>query len=99
MSNKQYLGDAVYIEYTPETQEIKLTTSNGITDTNTIIMECVVLDAFMLYIDKIRSPQLTVAYDKFPDGNIVARADSLQACINKAKKLGLDSDTLIYGTE
>lgn len=49
MSNKEYLGDAVYIEIIDATGELKLTTSNGIVDTNTIIIETLVLVKFLKY--------------------------------------------------
>lgn len=41
---KEYLGDAVFIQY--DGFGIELTTSDGIRDTNTIYLELVVLEAF-----------------------------------------------------
>lgn len=46
---KTYLGDAVYIEW--RGYSIKLTTSNGLEDTNTIILEPEVYEALLLWIE------------------------------------------------
>ncbi len=47
--NKEYLGDAVYVEI-DQFDCIVLTTSNGITDTNRIVFEPEVLTAFKHYL-------------------------------------------------
>ncbi len=53
--NKTYLGDGVYVEI-QEIQEsttmLKLTTSNGIEDTNTIFLEPEIVDALKIWMDK-----------------------------------------------
>ena len=48
MSKRAYLGDAVYIEF-DEHDRLILTTSNGITNTNTIILEFEVLRELIAY--------------------------------------------------
>jgi hypothetical protein len=45
---KEYLGDAVYVEWVGSM--LKLTTSNGLFDTNTIYLEPEVLAAFEDYV-------------------------------------------------
>ena len=50
--NKEYLGDGVYIEV--ERNMLKLTTSDGIQNTNTIYFEDFVLDALESYIKRLR---------------------------------------------
>jgi hypothetical protein len=45
---KQYLGDAVYIEY--DGFSIVLTTENGIEVTNTVVLEPEVLAAFLRFV-------------------------------------------------
>lgn len=49
---KVYLGDGVYVEV--ESGMIKLTTENGIEDTNTIYLEPEVLTKFLQYIDSLK---------------------------------------------
>ena len=49
---KQYLGDAVYIEF--DGFAIVLTTEDGVSITNQIVLEPEVLDAFMNYVDQLR---------------------------------------------
>lgn len=49
--DKTYLGDGVYV--TIEVGMIKLTTSNGIRDTNTIYMEPKVLALFREWCDRL----------------------------------------------
>ena len=48
MSKKAYLGDAVYVEF-DEHERLMLTTSDGINNTNTIILEFEVLRALINY--------------------------------------------------
>lgn len=48
MSEKQYLGDGVYADI--ENGMIKLTTSNGIQETNTIYLELEVYSALNQYV-------------------------------------------------
>jgi hypothetical protein len=48
---KEYLGDGVYAEI--ENGMIKVTTSNGISDTNTIFLEAPVARKLMFYIQAI----------------------------------------------
>ena len=45
MSYKRYLGDAVYAEL--EDGDLKLTTSDGLSDTNTIFLEPEVVKALL----------------------------------------------------
>ena len=53
MTNKEYLGDAVYVEK-DRWKDIVLTTSDGIRDTNTIVLEYFVLKAFLEYIERVK---------------------------------------------
>jgi hypothetical protein len=48
---KEYLGDGVYAEL--QDNDLILTTSNGMRDTNTIVLEPAVLQALELYIEKV----------------------------------------------
>jgi hypothetical protein len=50
---KRYLGDGVYVEV--ESGMVKLTTSNGIADTNTIFFEPEVLAAFERWVADVRA--------------------------------------------
>lgn len=50
---KRYLGDAVYVE--PDSRwaaAVKLTTSDGLRNTNTIVLEPEVLAAFLEWIER-----------------------------------------------
>jgi hypothetical protein len=49
---KHYLGDGAYVEF--DGYAIVLTTSNGIVDTNRIVLEPEVLAALLLYIERLR---------------------------------------------
>lgn len=49
---KDYLGDGCYVDI--ENGMVKLTTSNGIHDTNTVFMEPEVLDSFERWIKEMR---------------------------------------------
>ena len=51
--NKEYLGDGVYIEV-DNFGDIVLTTENGISTINRIILEPTVLEAFENYIRRLR---------------------------------------------
>ena len=53
LTNKEYLGDAVYVEK-DRWKDIVLTTSDGIRDTNTIVLEYFVLKAFLEYIERVK---------------------------------------------
>ena len=48
ITRKIYLGDGAYAEWRGEA--VKLTTNNGLEDTNTIILEPEVLDAFQRWV-------------------------------------------------
>jgi hypothetical protein len=48
MTNKQYIGDGVYVKY--NNYEIILTTKNGIAITNTIVLEAEVLNNLNEYL-------------------------------------------------
>jgi hypothetical protein len=52
MKEPRYLGDGVYIEF--DGYQIKLTTSDGIHDTNTIYLEDQVLAAFLQYVKELK---------------------------------------------
>ncbi len=53
MDSKVYLGDGVYVDLT-EWDEILLTTENGITATNSIVMDGSVLSNFEMYVGNLR---------------------------------------------
>lgn len=46
-SIKEYIGDGVYVTIAPNYNEITLTTENGISVTNTIVMELEMLVVFI----------------------------------------------------
>ena len=50
--NKEYIGDGCYADY--DGYGIVLTTSDGFTDTNTIVLEPYVFKALVEYADRIR---------------------------------------------
>lgn len=52
---KQYIGDGCYVEM--RGTDIVLTTSNGIEDTNTIVLEPIVYAALYEYVDRIRKQE------------------------------------------
>lgn len=52
--NKKYLGDGVYVEIDRPGTGIILTTSNGIEDTNTIVLENEVLANLTEYVRRNR---------------------------------------------
>jgi len=54
MSHKDYLGDGVYVEL-DEFGMIKLTTSDGINDTNTIYLEPDVFVSFERWCKRVRA--------------------------------------------
>ena len=54
-NEKAYLGDGVYVEWLP-TAEVKLTTNDGMRDTNTIILEPSIRSALRSYMDKRDTP-------------------------------------------
>lgn len=47
---KEYLGDGVYIEH--KDYDLVLTTSNGLVDTNTIVLDGEVLHALVEYLKR-----------------------------------------------
>lgn len=49
---KQYLGDGVYVEFNG--YALVLTTSNGIVDTNKIVLEGEVVAALLKYIERLK---------------------------------------------
>lgn len=56
---KEYLGDAVYVERDPNwEQAVKLTTSDGARDTNTIILEPEVLFAFLDWVRRAKEGEV-----------------------------------------
>lgn len=59
--NKQYLGDAVYIESDQAEHGFLLTTSDGVTDTNTIYLEPEVALALVGYLNRALSQTSSVA--------------------------------------
>ena len=55
---KEYLGDGAYVERDKNWSDVVvLTTSNGVEDTNTIILEPKVLAAFLAWIQKEKESQ------------------------------------------
>lgn len=52
MSQRQYLGDSVYVDV--ERGMLKLTTDNGYGPSNTIYLEDDVLQALLTYLDALR---------------------------------------------
>lgn len=54
MGNKSYLGDGVYVDWDDATYSIVLTTEDGISVTNRIILEPEVLTALQRYLMKLR---------------------------------------------
>jgi len=54
MSEKIYLGDAVYVEINPY-GDIVLTTEDGISVSNSIILDPTVLQAFLEYIERSKN--------------------------------------------
>ena len=52
---KRYLGDGVYVELDQDRDMVKLTTSNGLRDTNTIYLEAPVLATFERWIAELRA--------------------------------------------
>lgn len=53
MRNKLYLGDGVYLEVS-DAGTLVLTTSDGISDTNTIVLEPEILARFEIAVKKLR---------------------------------------------
>lgn len=53
MNTKQYIGDGVYAEFDLNTLEVILTTENGITTTNRIVLESKVLDNLGEFVKRI----------------------------------------------
>ncbi len=51
--NKQYIGDGAYVEF--EGENVVLTTSNGIEDTNRIVMEPEVMATFLIRVTHHRA--------------------------------------------
>lgn len=49
---KEYIGDGAYVEF--DGFAVVLTTSNGIQDTNIIVLEPEVLSAFLRYVDNLK---------------------------------------------
>jgi hypothetical protein len=52
---KEYIGDSVYAEYDPATNQIILTTENGLGPSNIIILEPEVYDALVNFANRIES--------------------------------------------
>lgn len=55
---KDYLGDGVYVEY--DGYQIKLTTFDGISTTNTIYLEPSVLKSFDYFRGRIQAPSSAI---------------------------------------
>lgn len=62
---KEYLGDAVYVEF--DGFGVKLTTSDGISDTNTIVMEDFVLENFASWLERLKKSIAAPAPPVEPD--------------------------------
>lgn len=52
--NKWYLGDGVYVDIDSERGAVKLTTEDGIRETNTIFLEPQVLAQFQVWLERMR---------------------------------------------
>ena len=52
---KRYIGDGVYVDL--ERGMVKLTTSDGVRDTNTIFLETSVVDQFLRWLEELRVPK------------------------------------------
>ena len=52
---KRYLGDGVYVEVDEERDMVKLTTSDGIRDTNTVYLEPEVVQALERWLAAART--------------------------------------------
>ena len=53
MNTKVYLGDGVYVRF-DKTGDVVLTTENGISITNTIVLEPEVVQSFQLYLSRLK---------------------------------------------
>jgi hypothetical protein len=51
--NKQYLGDGAYVEF--DGHRIVLTTEDGVSVTNRIVLEPLVIEALNLYVEKLKN--------------------------------------------
>ena len=56
MTDKEYVGDGVYIQSSPDGQDFQLTTENGLEVTNTIFLDRDVVRAVLEYIER-RKPE------------------------------------------
>lgn len=70
--NKAYIGDAVYVE-ADNWGGVVLTTSDGLTDTNRIVLEPDVIDALEDYLKAIRLVQELA--EKDGDGNTARQSE------------------------
>ena len=53
---KRYLGDAVYVEIDEDAQTIILTTEDGVSTTNRVVLDVPVLEALDRYLDEKLGP-------------------------------------------
>jgi hypothetical protein len=53
-SDKTYLGDGAYVEWIDATGIIQLTTSNGLEDTNTIVLGPSEIDMLLMFLESTR---------------------------------------------
>ena len=65
---KEYLGDAVYAEF--DGWQIKLTTSNGLYNTNEIFLEPAVLRALLNYVRRICNEQRRALEENSPASSV-----------------------------
>lgn len=53
--NKDYLGDAVYVEQDPYLNGVKIYTSDGVSELNKIYMDQYVIKSFCEYLERIKN--------------------------------------------
>jgi hypothetical protein len=59
---KSYLGDGCYVEF--DGYSLTLTTENGVSTTNIIVLEPEVYAALIAYVDRLRSGVAAVVEDR-----------------------------------
>ena len=64
MSDREYLGDAVYVEI--ENGLVKLTTENGLDVTNTIYLEVEVIDALETWWTRMQEKYKSPTFSREP---------------------------------
>jgi hypothetical protein len=65
MSGKEYIGDGVYVDF--DGYNIVLTTENGISVTNTIVLDPTVIKSMLTYIKDLKTTQGNVLWKRIND--------------------------------